>query len=78
MDVPATLTPDQRLRVFVSSTLTELGAERAAARRSSRVVLPKTGHGRAKGRPLSWQPQRRTGSASSLNQQQTWPKRTVP
>ena len=28
------LTPDQRVRVFISSTLGELGAERAAARRA--------------------------------------------
>jgi hypothetical protein len=30
----AILTPDQRLRVFVSSTLGELAEERAAARRA--------------------------------------------
>src|SRR5206468_11371313 len=30
------LTPDQRLRVFISSTLEELAAERAAARRAIR------------------------------------------
>ena len=32
--MPAILTPDQRLRVFVSSTLQELAPERAAARRA--------------------------------------------
>jgi predicted ATPase len=32
--MPAILTPDQRVRVFVSSTLDELAAERAAARRA--------------------------------------------
>jgi hypothetical protein len=30
------LTPDQRVRVFLSSTLRELAAERAAARRAVR------------------------------------------
>jgi len=34
MDLPAILTPDQRLRVFVSSTLDELAEERASARRA--------------------------------------------
>jgi predicted ATPase len=34
MDLPPILTPDQRLRVFVSSTLDELADERAAARRA--------------------------------------------
>lgn len=34
MDTAAILTPDQRLRVFVSSTLTELADERAAVRRA--------------------------------------------
>lgn len=33
-DTPVIRTPDQRLRVFVSSTLKELAAERAAARRA--------------------------------------------
>src|SRR5688572_5981082 len=32
--MPAILTPDQRVRVFVSSTLEELAAERAAAKRA--------------------------------------------
>ena len=31
---PVILTPDQRVRVFISSTLAELAAERAAARRA--------------------------------------------
>src|SRR6516164_5752506 len=37
------LTPDQRVRVFISSTLEELAAERAAARRASaRLHLPRS------------------------------------
>ena len=39
-------TPDQRLRVFVSSTLRELAAERQAVRdamTSLRLVLPRPG-----------------------------------
>ena len=37
------LTPDQRVRVFISSTLEELAAERAAARRAIRPAAPGAG-----------------------------------
>jgi hypothetical protein len=47
---PRIRTPDQRVRVFVSSTLTELAAERAAARTAiTRMHLTRScsssGHG---------------------------------
>jgi hypothetical protein len=35
-DAPVILTPDQRVRVFISSTVAELAEERAAARRAIR------------------------------------------
>ena len=35
------LTPDQRVRVFISSTLEELAAERAAARRAIARLRPR-------------------------------------
>jgi hypothetical protein len=37
------LTPDQRVRVFISSTLGELAAERAAARRAIGPAAPGSG-----------------------------------
>ena len=37
------LTPDQRVRVFISSTLEELAAERAAARRAIGAAAPGAG-----------------------------------
>ena len=51
MDRPVIRTPDQRLRVFVSSTLRELADERRAARVGHRAPAPRTRHVRARRPP---------------------------
>ena len=48
---PAIRTPDQRIRVFVSSTLRELADERARRARGDRAAAPRAGHVRARRAP---------------------------
>lgn len=65
MTIPGPIsTPDRRVRVFVSSTLTELAAERAAARDAiTGLHLTRRPRGRQESDPFAdWAPRLKTAT----------------